>query len=444
MSTFGAYLAVVLAALLSLLLSTLSYALREVSRARLHDALERRGKQDLLDGFYPLATDLAFVTAVGRLLANLVVLLGVLELTRGLELGVFGQYVVALAIAGALTLLVSVALPHAVADSFGASIVARLTGPLTAARLVLLPLVKIAHGFQALFGRFGQGGNGHDDDREDDYDEYEAEILSYAEEGEQEGSIDAESRQMIERVLAFSDQTVADAMTSRPDIVALPRTATLAQTRQVVIDSGHSRIPVYDGELDRILGVLYARDLITRVDTGEAGEKAGDKADVGKPFDVAEALRPAVFAFEHRPLADLLREFRTKRVHIAVVQDEYGATAGVITIEDVLEELVGEISDEHEPDEPPPIRKIGPGAADCDARLHVDDLNRELGLELSEEEEFDTLAGFVIHHFGRIPAAGDRFETADAGFEVTEAEPHRVVRVTVRKNAQETTGEKTA
>ena len=187
-----------------------------------------------------------------------------------------------------------------------------------------------------------------------------------------------------------------------------------------MIDSGHSRIPVYDGDLDHIVGILYARDLIGRV------AKSGDD------FDISEATRKPLFVFEHKPLRDLLQDFRLKKIHMALVQDEYGSTVGVCTIEDVLEELVGEISDEHEPLEPAMFRRLSEDEADCDARLHIDDLNRMFGTELSEEEDYDTLGGFVTTYLGKIPPQGTSFDHEVVRYTVTLSEPHRVNRVRLR------------
>jgi CBS domain containing-hemolysin-like protein len=418
MSGVWAYPILIVAAVASLLLSTLSYALREVSRAKLADAVERHRRPEMLDRIYPHATDLAFLTAVGRLLANLCVLLGALHATRRQDLSEPAQYAVALLIAGAITLLVSVAIPHALSENFGAGIISRLSGPLVAARVALLPIIKIAHAFDAVFGKIGGNGSKTEDEAGE---EFEAEILSAAEEGEQEGAINAEERRMIERVLSFDDRTVSEAMTSRPNIEALPRTATLDEVRRAVTNSGHSRIPLYEGDLDQVVGVLYARDLIERVG------KPGDN------FTTDEATRPAVKVHEQMKLSDLLRQLRRQRVHLAIVQDEYGATSGVVTIEDVLEELVGEIADEHEPKEPPLFRKLGPAAGDFDARMHIDDANHVLGLDLPEDDSYDTLAGYVLHRLGHIPQKGHKFDADGASFEVTAAEPHRVIRVTVRR-----------
>ena len=412
-----AVILMVLAAGVGLLLSTLTFAARELSRAKLHEALEgRKNAAGLLDPLYRATDDLAFLTALGRLACNLLVAFAALELTDGLHGP--GHWAAALGVAGAVMLVFGVLLPHAISVNFGPGLMARAGPALLGARTVLLPLVKLAHGADALMARLRGGGEGDDEEHE----EYEAEILSYAAEGELEGAIDAGERRMIEQVVRFGDRTVDEAMTSRPDVVALPYTATLGEIRRVVIDSGHSRIPVYDGELDQIVGVLYARDLIHRV--GGQGQAPDD-------FEIDEAMRPARFVFETMRLTDLLTDFRVNKVHIGIVRDEYGAVAGVITIEDVLEQLVGEISDEHEPAEAAKLRPLPDGSTSCDGRIAVADLNHELGLDLPEDEDYDTLAGFTMAQTGGIPKPETSFEYQGVRFKITAAEPHRVTRVRV-------------
>jgi magnesium and cobalt transporter len=208
-------------------------------------------------------------------------------------------------------------------------------------------------------------------------------------------------------------------MTARPDIIGLPVEMTLEKIRGVIEESGHSRLPVYEGSLDHVIGVLYARDLLRYV--GEAHAK----------FEVRAVMRAPFFVPESKPLRDLLQDFRLQKVHIAIVLDEYGGTAGLVSIEDVLEELVGEISDEHEPVEPAIFKRIDDVTAEVDARIHIDELNRLLGTQLPEDAGYDTLGGFVSTHLGRIPESGATFEFGNSSFTVLDAEPQRVNRVKV-------------
>jgi len=231
---------------------------------------------------------------------------------------------------------------------------------------------------------------------------------------------------MIESVIEFRDTQVGQIMTARPEIVALELHASLTEVKRTLEESGHSRIPVYDGTLDHVVGILYARDLLKHL--GMPPEQ----------FDVRSAIRTAVFVPEIKPLRDLLREFRQQKVHIAIVADEYGGTAGLVTIEDILEELVGEISDEHEPISPSTFRRLDDRTADVDARIYLGDLNRLLGLDLPDDAGYETLGGFVSVTTGRIPPAGHSFEHEGVRYTVTSAEPQKVNRVKIELPAKET------
>jgi magnesium and cobalt transporter len=196
-----------------------------------------------------------------------------------------------------------------------------------------------------------------------------------------------------------------------------------------IAESGHSRIPVYQGKVDQIVGVLYARDLLKLL--GEPPET----------FRMKDFLRPAFFVPETKPLRDLLHDFRLQKVHIAIVSDEYGGTAGLVTIEDIFEELVGDVSDEHEPAEPAMIERIDENTAEADARTYLDELNRVLGLNLPEDAGYDTLGGFVTTTVGKIPLTGATFEHGGVKYTVIDAEPQKVNRVRIEMAPQPVTEE---
>jgi CBS domain containing-hemolysin-like protein len=181
-------------------------------------------------------------------------------------------------------------------------------------------------------------------------------------------------------------------------MIALPISASLAEVKQLLEESGHSRVPVYDGTLDTIVGILYARDLLKHL--GSPPEQ----------FDIRSAIRAAFYVPETKPLRDLLRDFRHQKVHLAIVLDEYGGTAGLVTIEDVLEELVGDIADEHEPHEPSLIKRLSATMVEADARVRLEEFNRVLGVNLPEDAGYETLGGFISNTLGRIPQAGTQFD----------------------------------
>jgi CBS domain containing-hemolysin-like protein len=157
----------------------------------------------------------------------------------------------------------------------------------------------------------------------------------------------------------------------------------------------------------------------------------------GESFDARRVMRGVPFVPESKSLPDLLHEFQENKVHLAIVLDEYGGTAGLVTIEDILEELVGEIADEYEPPEPEPLVRVGPDQLEVDGRVRVDQINDELGVELPEDEDYDTVAGFVFSTLGRIPEAGEQFAHENLRFRILDAGPRKISRLAIERIVQE-------
>ena len=417
MSTGVIILAIAVATLLSLLFSTLTYALRDFSRAKLADELEKRGKSEYLEPTVEHAGDLIFVTAIARLLANILILIGVLRLLNGTEYRLGVQYLLAVIATGAISLFTSVAFPHAIAHHAAEPTVAVFIRFLHGLRLATLPVTKLMSAVDSAVAAAATDTETSEPEKVEQ--EIENEILSAVEEGEKEGVVDEEEREMIERVIAFHNTHVGQIMTPRPEIFGLEVGCTLETVKAKIAESGHSRIPVYQGKVDQIVGILYARDLIKFL-----GAPAQD-------FKVKDFMRPAFFVPETKPLRDLLHDFRLQKIHIAIVSDEYGGTAGLVTIEDIFEELVGDISDEHEPAEPAMLVRISDLVAEADARVYIDELNRVMGLNLPEDAGYDTLGGFVTTSAGRIPTAGTTLEHAGVKYTILDAEPQKVNRVRI-------------
>jgi putative hemolysin len=409
---------VVLATLASLLFSTLTYALRDYSRTRLSDYLDRHGKAKWYDRTVDHTDDFIFVTAVGRLVANILILICVLHLLRYTIRSDWAQYVLAVLITGLISLISSVAVPHALAQHAGESIIGSQVTFLHALRISLLPATRVMHWIDAAVAR-GVGVTTGTPTSGQAEQELQEEILSVVEEGEKEGVVDEQEREMIQSVIEFRAINVGQVMTARTDIVGLPMGSPLQEVKRVVEESGHSRIPVYEGTLDHIVGILYARDLLKYV--GCPPEE----------FNIRTSMRPAFYVPETKPLRDLLQDFRLQKVHLAIVLDEYGGTAGLVSIEDVLEELVGDISDEHEPHEPAMIKKVDERTFEVDARVRLDELNRNLHLNLPEDAGYETLGGFISNTLGRIPQVGTKFDQPGMRFTIIDAEPQRVNRVKI-------------
>lgn len=261
-------------------------------------------------------------------------------------------------------------------------------------------------------------------------EEIREDLLDAVAEGEREGALGEEQRDMIEAVVEFGSTTAAQVMTPRTDIEAMHLTDDLGKVIKMVREVSHSRIPVYEGTADHIVGIFYVKDLMRWL--------AGDGVKgAGKPFRLRSILRPALFVPETKPVRELLNELVRQKVHIAIVTDEYGGTAGVVTVEDIVEEVFGEIQDEYElPEDAPPEVKVSEASksADADARMSIYDLNAALdplGIVIPEGKDYDTVGGYVMATLGHIPIAGETVEGEGFAVTVLEAEPTRVLRLRI-------------
>jgi putative hemolysin len=401
------------ASLLSLFFSSLTYSLREYSRARLAEILGRRDGDHWFESITDHTSDLTFVTAVCRQFANILIFVLVFSSFEQTSYSTTVRYGMTVIVAGIITVFCSISIPHAAARYAAAEIVGFFAPALHAIRIVFIPLASLMHGTDNVMRR----ALGAVDQQPQS--QIEDEILSAVEEGEKEGVVDEQEREMIESVIEFRDTTAGQTMTIRQEIDALPIDAPLEAVKKMINGSGHSRIPIFEGTLDHVVGILYARDLITFLGAPEM------------KFDARSTMRPAFYVPENKSLRDLLKDFRLQKVHIAVVLDEYGSTAGVVTIEDILEELVGEISDEHEPTEPAMFKRIDDRSAEADAKIHIDELNRLMGISLPEDAGYETLGGFLSTSLSKIPEKGAVYEQEGAKFTVLEAQPQRVTRVKI-------------
>jgi magnesium and cobalt transporter len=230
-----------------------------------------------------------------------------------------------------------------------------------------------------------------------------------------DGLIEADTLRMMEGAISVSDLTVGDVMVSRSQMVALPADAKLLDLMKMVVESGHSRFPVHGEDKDEILGILLAKDLLRGV--------VADNA----PGSVRELLRPAVLIPESKRLDHLLREFRQSRNHMAIVIDEYGGVAGLVTIEDVLEQIVGEIDDEHDDAEDPDalIAAQADGQYVVDALTPIDDFNERFGADFPDDE-YDTIGGLVTAAIGHLPEAGEELTLGRFAFRVASADARRL------------------
>ncbi|UCG38919.1 MAG: HlyC/CorC family transporter [bacterium] len=246
----------------------------------------------------------------------------------------------------------------------------------------------------------------------------EEEIQSLIEVGEQEGIINREEHLMIDAVLDLDDTRVREILVPRTEMVAVERNTPIAQVLTTINEAGHSRIPVYDGDVDNITGILYAKDLLRHW--------GRDPSE----FRLESICRKAYFIPETKTIADLLKEFKVRRVHMAVAVDEYGGTSGLVTIEDILEEIVGEIQDEYDPVESAGVTRMEDGSYLFDARSHIEDVESELGVQLPRGE-YDTLGGFISNLLSHVPVQGEESRYGNLLFTVEKADVRRVSSIRV-------------
>jgi len=237
--------------------------------------------------------------------------------------------------------------------------------------------------------------------------------------GEGEGVIEEDEKQMIAGIFEFGETTVREIMVPRLDIVAVEVTAPLSQALDLIIGNGHSRIPVYEDSIDHLLGVLYAKDLLLCLRDGS------------QDISVRQLLRKAYFVPQSKKLDELFEEMQAHRIHMALAVDEYGGTAGLVTIEDLLEEIVGEIQDEYDSEEPQ-LKKLAPEIYIFNARYDIDEVSQLINVDLSAgRENIDTLGGFIYSQLGRVPEQGESIQFKDWRFTVLSVDSRRIDEVRV-------------
>jgi len=332
----------------------------------------------------------------------------------------------AVTLSAALVWICNVAVAESLARDLGERLVYVFSGVIRLAYLAQRPLLPIAQLTDRIVRQFTGSVV------KNKMQTIEQELLDVMVEGEREGQIDENERRMIEAVVNFKSRTVEQIMTPRNEIEALQLTGNLGAVTAFVRKARHSRIPVYKDSLDDIVGFFYVKDLLRWL----AGEGRGVAGRPGGGFELKNIIRPAILVPETKTIRALAEEFVARKVHVAIVADEYGGTAGIVSLEDIVEEVFGDIQDEYEKaeDDPPRIDvKAGELVAEIDARAYIADVNQALavlGVSVPESDEYDTLGGFVLSTMGRIPAQNESFELPlgrDGGLEGAGGEGARVI-----------------
>ncbi|RYG32174.1 HlyC/CorC family transporter, partial [bacterium] len=311
-----------------------------------------------------------------------------------------------------LNLMIGELLPKSYSALYPSKVGSRLFGFIRATGTVLsvfaLPVAAMAN---LVASRFGGRASFETPNQT------EEEIKALVDSAEETGEIESEEKELIHSVFEFADTVAREVMTPRVDLDSMPVDTPAVDVARVMRETGHSRIPLFEETDDQIVGILHAKDLLMAM-----------VEDV--EVRVRDLMRAPIFVPEGKSLRELLTEMRTSKSQMAVVQDEFGGTSGVVTIEDIVEELVGDIVDEYD-EEMPEVVAEGVDAWSVDGKTHLDDLNHEVGATF-DSEEFDTIGGYVFGHFGRQPTMGESIEIDGYRFDVIETDGRRILRLIVR------------
>jgi putative hemolysin len=245
----------------------------------------------------------------------------------------------------------------------------------------------------------------------------EEELMTILSVSEEQGVIEEEEREMIHGIIEIGDKSVREVMVPRPDVTAVEKGASLEEITRIFNQYKHTRLPVYENDIDHIIGLIHVKDLLLHFARGQ------------KTFDINRMMRRIERTPETKKVDELLHDMQTLKVHMMVVVDEYGGTAGIVTLEDVLEEIVGEIRDEYDTAEEEPVRIVSEREALVDARYPMDELNQELDLGIEESDEYDSVGGYVVTQLGRIPEAGESFSNDGVKWTVDEVNGSRLIRL---------------
>lgn len=397
------------------LLSVMSYSLRNFHRSQLAQVCrqhrnEQRFATILRDDEIALqSTELLFL-----LLLPAGVCLTVISLTLE-QSTVSAETILELALAGICLWAAASVIPWILSRVWGEQLLYRLWPFVHLVMQISRPLRAVANFVDKLMHRLA----GREDPTPDNLDTIAEEIQSVVDEGEREGVLESRSSMMIQRVMELGEEDVRAVMTPRIDMISISVNLSLQEARTELLEAGHSRIPVIDTSPDDIVGILYARDLLEHI--GNCDEQVPLRKILREPFYVPETTT----------VDALLERMKLERLHMAIVLDEYGGVTGLVTLEDILEEIVGDIADEFDDVESASIRHVDAHTIEVDARTHLDELNDLFDLDLPDEADFDTVGGFVFNELGRIPQKGEVVSWNNLRITVVEASDRSIVRVNV-------------
>lgn len=398
-----------------------AYSLRDFSRSRLDEICRQRGVEsrfgDILRGHEDVLLAVELLIAA---LSVAFILLGydffrsqlAVPVDWGTSLA-FGFEIFSLAVA---FLFGAVVLPWTLARVAGEPFLARCWPLLKLLRFLLTPLIALCTRIDRMSHRLA-GLPEPDGTNQQSITE---EIRSVVDEGQREGLLHQDARTMIHRVIDLESEDVAAIMTPRTEMHVIQSDTSLQDARNLLLEFGHSRVPVIGDSIDDIVGILYAKDLLQHF-----------HGDNNQEVPLREIVRDPIYVPDATHIDQLLERMKRDHVHIAIVIDEYSGVAGLVTMEDILEEIVGKITDEYDPEEEEGIRSVSPDVIDVEAWVHIDELNEKFDFDLPEEGDYETIAGFVFEQLGRVPAVRDVVKWNQLSVTVLEADERRILKVRI-------------
>ena len=354
-----------------------------------------------------LTTEQLILKFTGFFIVGFAAFVYITPLARLISINNFTAMIVVTIVAVLITLIFGELIPREIARNYAEPIALWSIYPFDLLSYLAAPLARI-------ITKIGRGLTG----RLDETGDYglgtitEEDLRTYVDAGEEGGLLKEEEKEMIYSIFDLGDTLAREIMVPRIDVVAVEADTPVSDALDIILEAGHSRVPVYDDNIDNIVGILYAKDLLAHWRKG------------GEPRPVRGLEREVYYVPETKLVSDLLRELQTKKVHIAIVVDEYGGTAGLVTIEDILEEIVGEIQDEYDPEEFY-MDRISDDEYIFSARMDLDDINDIMSVDLPTDES-DTLGGLVYSMLGRVPTMGDSLDVADLHLTVLTVDGRRI------------------
>jgi CBS domain containing-hemolysin-like protein len=409
--TFGVLLALIVAS---------ESALRNYRRNRLERVVRDEKKRERLLATLESERDLLDSLVILRLVATIVLVLAIADQVTDQALTRHSTGLLrSIAIVFLILVVIVYGLVRQVVRGAPERSLLMLIGPIRAMDRIVFPirwvLNQIGLGLSRLLGLEKRG--------QDEEEEFREEILDAVSGGEQTGVIGETHAEMIEKLVEFHDRAVSEVMTPRTRIFSLPVDLPFAEAVKAATESGHTRIPLHEETVDHVVGLLFVKDLLRHW-----GRPNAELPSLGS------IMRPPLFIPETKRIRDLLAEFQSGAAHMAIVLDEYGGTAGLVTIEDIVEEIVGEIRDELDQDEaaqPRPLVVRSEHEAEVGGQVRIGDLNEALNLTIPDDGSYDTLGGFLFSRIGRIPRRGEEVAYDNVRFEILDADGRQINRVKV-------------